>query len=194
MEYCGLSVCNDYEPCKNGWTDWDAVWDVDSSEPRSLSGRSTLEGGDDVRIFSHAAEHHSQRPWRQDFPTCCSPSPFAQTDIIGAVIIVWRVRGNGKIIRSVLYSIVCTSCAQCNAHIWTDLTVVCWLDLVFLWLSCVVIMCVSLSVLSVGRTSGRTSACKKCWGDGMVFCLEWGGNDLRMVQLLPLPLQHLLLN
>jgi len=26
----GLSVCHDREPCKNGWTDQDAVWDVDS--------------------------------------------------------------------------------------------------------------------------------------------------------------------
>jgi len=51
-------------------------------------------------------------------------------------MIVWRVRG--KIIRSVLCSIVCNSCAQCNAHTYkTDLTVVYWLDLAFLWLYCV---------------------------------------------------------
>ena len=36
--------------------------------------------------------------------------PFPQIDIIGAVVIVWRARG--KIIRSVLCSIVCNSCAQ----------------------------------------------------------------------------------
>jgi len=35
-------------------------------------------------------------------------------DIIGAMVIVWRVRG--KIISPVLCSIVCNSCAQCNAH------------------------------------------------------------------------------
>jgi len=40
--------------------------------------------------------------------------PFPQIDIIGAVVIVWRVRG--KIIRSVLCNIVCNNCAQCNAH------------------------------------------------------------------------------
>ena len=40
--------------------------------------------------------------------------PFPQIDIIGAMIIVWRVRG--KIVRSVLCSIVRNSCAQCNAH------------------------------------------------------------------------------
>jgi len=40
--------------------------------------------------------------------------PFPQIDIIGAMVIVWRVRG--KIIRSVLCNIVCNSCAQCNAH------------------------------------------------------------------------------
>jgi len=49
-------------------------------------------------------------------PVRCLPesSPFPQIDIIGAVVIVWRVRG--KIIRSVLCSIVCNNCAQCDAH------------------------------------------------------------------------------
>ena len=41
-------------------------------------------------------------------------TPFPQIDIIGAVVIVWRVRG--KIIRSLLCNIVCNNCAQCNAH------------------------------------------------------------------------------
>jgi len=44
-----------------------------------------------------------------------SSAPFPQIDIIGAMMIVWRV--TGKIIRSVLCNIVCnSSCAQCNAH------------------------------------------------------------------------------
>ena len=43
----------------------------------------------------------------------CHPS-FPQIDIIGAVVIVWRVRG--KTIRSVLCNIVCNNCAQCVAH------------------------------------------------------------------------------
>ena len=42
------------------------------------------------------------------------PPPFPQIDIIGAVVIVWRVRG--KNIRSVLCNIVCNNCAQCDAH------------------------------------------------------------------------------
>ena len=42
------------------------------------------------------------------------PSTFPQIDIIGAVVIVWRVRG--KIIRYVLCNIVCNNCAQCDAH------------------------------------------------------------------------------
>jgi len=46
-------------------------------------------------------------------------------------MIVWRVRG--KIIRSVLCSIVCSSCAQCNAHM-NGANTACWLDLAFLWL------------------------------------------------------------
>jgi len=36
--------------------------------------------------------------------------PFPQIDSIGAVVIVWRARG--KIIRSVLFNIVCNSCTQ----------------------------------------------------------------------------------
>ena len=44
----------------------------------------------------------------------CVPPPFPQIDIIGVVVIVWRVRG--KIIRSVLCNIVCNNCAQCDVH------------------------------------------------------------------------------
>jgi len=40
--------------------------------------------------------------------------PIPQIDIIGAMEIVWRVRG--KIIRSVLCNIVCNNCVQCDAH------------------------------------------------------------------------------
>ena len=43
----------------------------------------------------------------------CAP-PFPQIDIIGAVVIVWRVRG--KTVRSVLCNIVCNNCAQCDAR------------------------------------------------------------------------------
>ena len=43
-----------------------------------------------------------------------SATPFPQIDIIGAMVTVWRVRG--EIIKSVLCSIVCNSCAQCNAR------------------------------------------------------------------------------
>jgi len=43
-----------------------------------------------------------------------NPTPFPQIDIIGAVVIVWRVRG--KTIRSVMCNIVCNNCAQCDAH------------------------------------------------------------------------------
>jgi len=64
-------------------------------------------------------QHHSltlyawcllQTSWCNDAVTL---SPFPQIDIIGAMMIVWRVRG--KIVRSVLCSIVCDNCAQCNA-------------------------------------------------------------------------------
>ena len=41
--------------------------------------------------------------------SACWP-PFPQIDIIGAMVIAWRARG--KIIRSVLCSIVCNNCTQ----------------------------------------------------------------------------------
>jgi len=40
--------------------------------------------------------------------------PFRQTDITGAMMIVWRVRQ--KIITSVLCNIACNNYPQCNAH------------------------------------------------------------------------------
>jgi len=40
--------------------------------------------------------------------------PFPQIDIIGAMMIVWRVRG--KIVTTDLCNIVCISCAQYNAY------------------------------------------------------------------------------
>jgi len=50
----------------------------------------------------------------------CRHTPhFPQIDIIGAMVIVWRVRE--KIIRSVLCNIVCNNCAQCNAHTYEQI-------------------------------------------------------------------------
>jgi len=48
----------------------------------------------------------------------------------------------------------------------------------------------SYSVLWCCWLIGRKGICPvktEWWGTGMVVCLEWGANDLRMVQLLPLP-------
>jgi len=33
----------------------------------------------------------------------------------------------------------------------------------------------------------------ECWGTGVVICLECGANDLHMVQLMPMPSHHVLL-
>jgi len=44
--------------------------------------------------------------------------PFPQIDIIGAVVIVWRVRG--KTIRSVLCNIVCNNCAHAHTYEQTN--------------------------------------------------------------------------
>jgi len=43
--------------------------------------------------------------------------PFPQIDVIGAVVIVWR--------REIYQVCSVQYCAQCNAHTWTDLTVLC---------------------------------------------------------------------
>jgi len=63
-------------------------------------------------------------------------------------MILWRVRG--KIIGSVLCTIVCKLRTVQNTHIWTGLTVVCWLVLAFLWLYRVLqFICVSFCFLGL---------------------------------------------
>ena len=72
MEQSGLLVCNDHEPCKNGWTDQDAIWNVDLVGTNSyvLDGvQIPHEKGD--KIFPHATKHRSQWPWRRNFPPRC---------------------------------------------------------------------------------------------------------------------------
>lgn len=73
------SVCNNHEQCKIGWTNQDAVWYMNLGETKELCirwgsrsphKRDTFEG-DDIGIFPHAAKHHSQWPWQQEFPACC---------------------------------------------------------------------------------------------------------------------------
>ena len=77
--------------------------------------------------------------------------PFPQIDIIGVVVIVWRVRG--KTIRSVLCNIVCNNCTQCDAHTyeqtnssldwvlshWAHFTV---LRFIFACTMCIIVYCV----------------------------------------------------
>jgi len=48
-------------------------------------------------------------------------------------------------------------------------------------------------MLLVGRQEGLLACKKQWWGTGVVICLEQGANDLHMVQLMPLPPHHLLL-
>ena len=59
-----------------------------------------------IKIFNVVAHHK--------YYLRTKPTPFPQIDIIGDVVIVWRVRG--KTIRSVLCNIVCNNCALCDAH------------------------------------------------------------------------------
>jgi len=72
-------------------------------------------------------------------------SPFPQIDIIGAVMIVWRVRG--KTIRSVLCNIVCNNCAVCDAHTYgqtnssLDWVLSHWAHFTVLTLLCITVCC-----------------------------------------------------
>jgi len=104
-----------------------------------------------------------------------SVSPFPQIDIIGAVVIVWRVRG--KTIRPVLCNIVCNNCAQFDAHTyeqtnssldwvlshWAHFTV-----LGFIFVLCITVCCIFYSarnariasaVLATAIPSVRPSVC-----------------------------------
>ena len=86
-------------------------------------------------------------------PYVIGVTPFPQIDIIGAVVIVWRVRG--KNIRSVLCNIVCNNCAQCDAHTheqtnssldwvlshWAHFTV---LRFIFACIMCIIVYCMNV--------------------------------------------------
>jgi len=43
----------------------------------------------------------------------------------------------------------------------------------------------------LGGRKGILPEKNEWWGTGVVICLEQGGNDLHMVQLMPLPPHHL---
>ena len=67
-----------------------------------------------IHIFVHPKHSDSRQDHHRANSASLQPPPFPQIDIIGATVIVWRVRE--KIIRSVLCNIVCNNCTQCNAH------------------------------------------------------------------------------
>ena len=135
-----------------------------------------------------------------------SPRPIYS---IWAVMIVRRLRW--KFIRTVLWCVVYNCCMQLYANTWADHKFACWFMFRFcgcvfylgtafcvcvfglgicVFLAFVVLGCIS-SVLAltllVGQQEGVRPVKTDWWGTGMVICLEWGANDLHMVQLMPLP-------
>jgi len=75
-----LSVCHDHEPCKNCWTDRDAVWCMDSGGPKEPYirlgvqipiGRGKFEGGKRRPIV----KYRDSLPWsvqkRMNWLRCC---------------------------------------------------------------------------------------------------------------------------
>jgi len=61
-----------------------------------------------------------------------------------------------------------------------------WSILVLLLILCIDFITFSALTLLVGRQEEHPPWKKLWWGAGMVICLEWGANDLHMVQLMPL--------
>jgi len=65
IEGVAWSVGHDREPCASGWTDCDAIPDVDSGGPEELcirwGSKPPMQGAilreDDVGIFQHATEY-----------------------------------------------------------------------------------------------------------------------------------------
>jgi len=69
-----------------------------------------------------------------------------------------------------------------------------WASCIYFWFHCVVVGPSVLWRCWLGGRKGIRSVKKTdWWGTGMVICVEWGANDLHMVQLMPLPPRHLLL-
>ena len=56
-----LLVCNNCEPCKNGWTNWDAIWCMDSVGPRNYV----------LYVQIPHEQGHLWGWWHQDFPVFC---------------------------------------------------------------------------------------------------------------------------
>jgi len=54
-------------------------------------------------------------------------------------------------------------------------------------------MTISALMLLIGYQEEHLGCKNEWWGAGVVICLEWGANDLLVVQLMPLPPDHLLL-
>jgi len=90
---------------------------------------------DDKRLIEKLLWCHitMRSSWNVVYILAYKVAPFPGIDIIGAVMIVWKGRGKRENYQfcSVQLQQLCT--VQCTC-IWTDLTVVCWLDVAFLWL------------------------------------------------------------
>jgi len=100
----------------NGWMDQAATWYGGRPRPRRHCVRwgPPRKGVQQPPLFGPCILRPNGRPSQQLLSSCLCEPPFPHIDIIGAVVIVWRVRG--KTIRSVPCNIVCSNCAQCDAH------------------------------------------------------------------------------
>ena len=89
------SICNDREPCKKGWTDRDAVWDMDLGGPKELCFRWGP-------VPPYPQEGALLRGWRRDFPARhLAPFPVALTLVFPRMLLISFLIGQRQNLSSV---------------------------------------------------------------------------------------------
>ena len=97
-----LCVCLSAAACLHYYTDPDVTWESGKGCPLVVHYWADLQSVHGLHWYGN-----TRNAWQSRVPP-----PPSSIDIIGAMVIVWRV--GGKIIRSVLCNIVCNSYAHMN--------------------------------------------------------------------------------
>jgi len=90
-----------------------------SQRPHSGWSQMTIEDHDAVCFFLTYMIGRHWRPGVRGAASLLWAPPFPQIDIIGAVVIVWRLRGKNYQVCSVQYCVQQLCTVWCT-HIWTD--------------------------------------------------------------------------
>ena len=134
LQFDVVRMCDDVKLCQGFWRE-ESLWPASVTDEAASAGVKTRPAGVGFPQRANDLVGSTQEPktqsWKQrgagfngrgqtgvltasNMVTTSGYPPFPQIDIIGAVVIVWRVRG--KTIRSVLCNIVCNNWAQCDAR------------------------------------------------------------------------------